>query len=60
MKTHVTPSNQKGNSPALDTAMFDRVLKRIEQGKSTVHDARFIRYFVTSIQKQGVISGNHS
>lgn len=33
MKTHVTPSNQKGNNPALDTAMFDRVLKRIEQGE---------------------------
>lgn len=37
---------------------FDRVLKRIEQGSSTVNDARFIRHYVTSI-RQGAIVGAH-
>ena len=35
---------------------FDRVLKRIEQGSSTVNDARFIRHYVTGI-RQGAIGG---
>jgi len=39
---------------------FERVLMRIEQGESTVYDARFIRDFVASISQRRVISGNHS
>lgn len=37
---------------------FDRVLCRIEQGNSTVYDARFIRYYVAGIRR-GTTSRAH-
>lgn len=36
----------------LDVSEFDRVLKRIEQGCSTVNDARFIKKYIAGIEQR--------
>ncbi|GEM_PF-6808854 len=59
MNKTIQPSVRKESNTTPDNAEFDRVLKRIEQGASTIYDARFIREFVASISHR-VVNGSHS
>ncbi|SEJ07430.1 hypothetical protein [Nitrosomonas eutropha] len=60
MRNKAIPSKQVSNSFYLDKAEFDRVLKRIEQGCSTIYDARFIRKFIAGINQEIVDGRLHS
>lgn len=45
-------ANTTNSRSVLNKAKFDRVLKRIEQGCTTIKDAQFIRELMTGINQE--------
>jgi len=52
MKDKATDSKSNNHHLLFNKAKFNRVLKRIEQGCTTVSDARFIRKLMAGINQE--------